>query len=282
MAHDVHPRRLSPPAFSSPLIGLTTYVESIDRGEWVAQRTALLPHDYVRAVEACGALPVLVPPRAELTPRLAEELVSRLDGLIITGGADVAPRRYGQRPHPATQPPRPDRDHSELLLTRAARAARLPLLGICRGMQIMAVEAGGVLEQHVPDRVGHGAHALGPGTFGRHPIRLVPDTRLATILRGGHGPDDDVVQGHCAHHQSVSAHPGYRPAAFAADGTLEAMEAEPSGPPDASGAPGAPGETGEPAPFALAVQWHPENGDDVRLFAALAAAARERMRAPGA
>ncbi|WP_245642753.1 gamma-glutamyl-gamma-aminobutyrate hydrolase family protein [Piscicoccus intestinalis] len=272
MAHDVHPRRLSPPD-CSPLIGLTTYVEAIDRGEWVAQRTALLPHDYVRAVEACGALPVLVPPRADLTPRLAEELVGRLDGLIITGGADVAPGRYGRRPHPATQPPRPDRDHSELLLTRAARAAQLPLLGICRGMQIMAVEAGGVLEQHVPDRVGHGAHAPGSGTFGRHQIRVVADTRLAAVLGGGHSPHGDVVEGHCAHHQSVLAHPGYRPAAFAADGTLEAMEADTSGPPGAGG---------EPAQFALAVQWHPENGADARLFAALVAAARDRMRASGA
>ena len=110
----------------------------------------------------------------------------------------------------------------------------LPVLGICRGMQVMAVQAGGTLEQHLPDRVGHDGHSPGPGVYGSHPVRTVPGTRVARLLG-----EEEVVASY--HHQSVLTHPGYTAAAWADDGTLEAMED-----PDAR--------------FRLAVQWHPETG----------------------
>ena len=202
----------------------------------------------MRHVERAGGIALLVPPRADADDDLARAVLGRLDGLILAGGADVAPGRYGAAPHPSVQEPRPDRDALELALAAASRAAGLPVLGICRGMQVMAVEAGGVLEQHVPDRVGHDRHSPGPGVYGAHPVHTVPGTRLARLIG-----DREVTASY--HHQSVLAHPGYVPAAWADDGTLEAMED--------------PG-----AAFRLAVQWHPETGQDARLFEALVAACR--------
>src|SRR5689334_1273413 len=142
----------------------------------------------------------------------------------------------------------------EIALATAAAAADLPLLGICRGMQVMAVAAGGLLEQHVPDRVGHDEHSPAPATYGNHAVRTVVGTRLAEIL----GEEADVPS---YHHQSVLTHPGYEASAWADDGTLEAMED-----PDAF--------------FRLAVQWHPEVGTDPRLFRALVEAALSRRRRP--
>ena len=231
-----------------PVIGITCYVERASRGDWVDQPSALLPYDYVRHVEQAGAIALLVPPRADADEDLARAVLDRLDGLILAGGADVAPSRYGATPHPRVQEPRPDRDALELALAAASRAVGLPALGICRGMQVMAVEAGGTLEQHVPDRVGHDRHSPRPGVYGEHPVRTVPGTRLARLIG-----DQEVTASY--HHQSVLAHPGYVPAAWADDGTLEAMED--------------PGTA-----FRLAVQWHPETGQDARLFEALVAACR--------
>lgn len=245
MAHDVHARGLS--GRRLPLIGLTCYVEPVDRGVWRAQRSALLPHDYVTAVQAAGGMAVLLPPRSDLSPDVADELLARLDGLVITGGADVAPQAYGAGRHESVREVRADRDHAELLLVRRARAVGMPLLGVCRGMQVMAVEAGGWLEQHVPDRVGHHGHCLGAGEFARRTVSLVAGTRVAALLGA-------TTTAHCYHHQAVVEHPGYIEAGHDEDGTIEAMEA--------------PGER-----FCLGVQWHPESSDDRRLFEALVAAA---------
>ncbi len=141
-------------------------------------------------------------------------------------------------------------EDSELAIARATAEVDLPVLGICRGMQVMAVAAGGLLEQHVPDRVGHDEHSPGPATYGSHPVRTVEGTRIARIL----GEQVDVPS---YHHQSVLTHPGYEACAWADDGTLEAME-DPT------------------ASFRLAVQWHPEVGTDPRLFRALVEAAGTR------
>lgn len=235
-----------------PLIGITCYVEPATRGDWKDVPSVVLPHDYVRKVEEAGGAVMVIPPRTDGDAELADDLVSRLDGLVIAGGADVDPSRYAAAErHPDVQEARPDRDTMEIALATAAAAADLPLLGICRGMQVMAVAAGGALEQHVPDRVGHVDHSPGTAVYGQHPVTTVSGTRLAGVL------GEAAVAVPSYHHQSVLSHPGFEPAAWADDGTLEAME-DPA------------------ARFRLGVQWHPEVGDDPRLFEALVEAARER------
>ncbi|MFY9914291.1 MAG: gamma-glutamyl-gamma-aminobutyrate hydrolase family protein, partial [Nocardioidaceae bacterium] len=134
-----------------PVIGITSYVEPASWAAWKDVPAALIPHGYVRHVHEAGGLAVIVPPLPDdATDDDAHEVLSRLDGLILAGGVDVEPARYGQDSHPTVQLPRPDRDASELLLAKVTAAYDVPLLGVCRGMQVMAVAAGGELEQHLP------------------------------------------------------------------------------------------------------------------------------------
>lgn len=225
---------------SRPIIGITCYVEEAVRGVWESMPHALLPYDYVTKVERAGGVAVLIPPRADADAEMARAVLSRLDGLILAGGADVEPSRYVAQPHPSLEQARPDRDAFELALATVTQEWDTPVLGICRGMQVMAVAAGGKLEQHVPDRVGHDGHSPQPGAYGTHSVRTVEDTLLRELL----GQDVAVAS---SHHQSVASHPGYLSAAWAPDGTLEAMYHRASR-------------------FRLAVQWHPEAGQDTRLF----------------
>jgi putative glutamine amidotransferase len=231
-----------------PLIGLTTYREQAAWGVW-DQPADLLPVMYADAVVRAGGVPVLLPPATD-DPDAAAATVARIDGLVVSGGADVDPSQYGEQPHDRTASWRPDRDAWELALLDSAAAANLPTLGVCRGMQVMAVAAGGTLDQHTPDLVGHEQHSPGGDVFGEISV----STDDATVVRSILGP---AVTVHCHHHQSVRSHPGYDAVAHAADGTLEAMEAE--------------GER-----FCVAVQWHPEMGRDQRLFDALVRAASAR------
>ncbi len=229
---------------SPPLIGLTVYREVAAWGVW-EQRADLLPAQYAEAVTSVGGVPVLLPPTD--AAGAAEAAVSRLDGLVISGGADVEPARYDAEPHPRTAGWRPDRDAWETALLDAADAVGLPVLGVCRGMQVMAVHAGGRLDQHTPDLVGHDEHSPGGDVFGDVEVTTEPGTRVAGLV----GPALAVS---CHHHQSVAEHPGFTAAARAADGTLEAMES--------------PGDR-----FCVGVQWHPETAADVGLLAGLVAAA---------
>ena len=236
-----------------PVIGISCYVEPASWGVWRDVPAALLPKGYVDHVQRAGGRAVLIPPLSttdDLQESAAEtaDLLARLDGLIVAGGVDVEPSRYGAPAHASIQASRADRDASELAMVTGALAADLPLLGICRGMQVMAVEAGGTLEQHIPDRVANESHAPAPGVYGEHPVDVLDGTRLRSIL----GARVDVPS---YHHQAVTAHPTYEPSAYAPDGTLEGMER--------------PGLR-----FCLAVQWHPEAGTDNRLFQALVSAAR--------
>lgn len=224
-----------------PVIGISTYREQARFGAWNTSAD-LLHATYARSVEAAGGVAVLLPPQNSG----AAEIVARLDGLIIAGGADVDPQRYGAAAHPRTQTWRPDRDAWEWSLLDAAERAALPALGICRGMQLMAVRNGGTLEQHLPDVVGHSEHAPAPGAFGWTPIRTEAGSRVRRLV-------GDEVQVSCHHHQAVLQHPGFEVTARAADGTIEAIED-----PERS--------------FWLAVQWHPEYGDDYGLFRGLVAA----------
>ena len=231
-----------------PLIGLTTYREDAVWGVW-RQRADLLHSEYADTVVAAGGAPVLLPPStASLT--LARVVVSRIDGLVIAGGADVEPVRYGQTPHEQTTGWRSDRDGWELALLEAADEADLPVLGICRGMQLMAVQAGGSSDKQLPDLVGHDEHSPGGAEFGRVTVTTDPDSAIASMVGAS-------VEVPCHHHQSVRDHPGFRRTARAADGTIEAMER--------------PGDR-----FCLGVQWHPEMGTELALLRGLVAAARDR------
>jgi gamma-glutamyl-gamma-aminobutyrate hydrolase PuuD len=227
-----------------PLIGLTTYRERAQMLVWDTE-FALLHNAYVDSVARAGGVPVLLPPQEHG----AEVVIERLDALVLTGGSDVTPKHYRQRPHPHTTIVRPWRDEWELRLLERALAVDLPVLGVCRGAQLLNVALGGTLEQHVPDRLGHQGHCPAPGVFGRTRVALRSGSTLAGVL----GAEAKVA---CYHHQAVGAvaH-GLEVTGTSDDGTVEAVEL--------------PGRR-----FVVGVQWHPErSGEDLRLFEALVAAA---------
>ncbi|OXM63872.1 gamma-glutamyl-gamma-aminobutyrate hydrolase family protein [Amycolatopsis vastitatis] len=230
---------------SEPVIGLTSYLEPAKFGVWETE-AVLLHRVYVDCVVAAGGIPVLLPPVSAGYERLA----STVDALVLTGGADVEPGRYGHEPHPATYV-RPERDAFELGLFEAARKAGKPVLGVCRGLQVMSVALGGTIAQHLPETAGTTEHQPAPAVFGATTISLKDGSRAAAIL----GPE---TKGHCYHHQAVDRlGGGLEAVGWAADGTIEAAEI--------------PGE------FTLGVQWHPEQDSaDVRLFQALVEASKER------
>jgi putative glutamine amidotransferase len=227
-----------------PVIGITAYVEQARFTVW-DMRAVLLPHWYVDRVEESDALAVVLPP----TPGNIG-LLDRLDGLILSGGADIMPEQYGARRHPATTGLRPERDAAELSLARAALRRNLPILGVCRGMQILAVATGGTLHQHVPDVVGTTDHCPGRGFFGKHEVRFAAGSRLHGLLG-----ERETVPTH--HHQAVADPGSLTVTGWAEDGIVEAVE-DPT------------------RPFVLGVQWHPEAIEDPRLFDALVAAASAR------
>lgn len=235
-----------------PLIGLTTYLEQAQTGVWNVP-AAFLPKAYFEAVTKAGGIAVLLPPQP-VSPEIARRVLDGLDGLIITGGKDVDPARYGQAAHPATDEPRPDRDAWEDELLRQAIGRELPFLGICRGAQLLNVALGGTLHQHLPDIVGDTTYQAGGGVFNRVPIEVEPASRLHGLLAGQADPLAVPVY----HHQSIDrVAEGLLVTARTEDGTIQAVEL-PS------------------VPFAVAVQWHPEeSAEDIRLFAGLVDAARQ-------
>lgn len=241
-----------------PIIGLSPYAEAASWGAvWRDVPCVFLPERYPKLVRAAGGVPVLLPPG---DARDAAELVARLDALVITGGPDVDPARYDAAPHPRTGPSSPVRDAWETALTRAALDAGLPLLGICRGMQLINVVRGGTLHQHLPEVMGNTSHRPAHSAFPSHPVRVLPGTALAGILGA-----EEALAVPTHHHQGVDRlGEGLRPAAVAEDGLVEAVE-------------------GEGEPFLLAVQWHPEEGGgDPRVIRALVEAALTRRCRTGA
>ncbi len=237
---------------TQPVIGISIYRESARWGVW-SEPADLLPADYSQSVALAGGLPVLLP--ALSRPGAAAQLVERLDAVIISGGGDVNPDRYRASAHPQTGGVHDERDSWELALLDAAAARDLPILGICRGMQVLAVWAGGALTQHLPDQVGHSDHSPGADTFGGVAVRTEPGSRVRALL-------GETLTSHCHHHQAVLDHPGFVVTARGADGTTEAIEAD-----------------GDPGTFRVGVQWHPEKLGDLALFEGLVSAAGRSPRA---
>jgi len=233
-----------------PLVGVTAYGERASYLVW-DHDTVLLPRTYPDSVIRAGGVPVLLPPRPE-----AADAVERLDALVLAGGPDLDPGHYGAERDPHTGAPRPERDAAEYAALERALEVGIPVLGVCRGIQVLNTALGGTLRQHLPDALGHTGHNPAPGVFGTVEVALEPGTRVHDAL-------GDRVQVQCHHHQGLDRlGDGLVVTGLAGDRTIEAVEL-----------------TGRE--FVVGVQWHPEQdarNDDRGLFAALVAAARDRER----
>ncbi|CAH0241946.1 Putative glutamine amidotransferase Rv2859c [Microbacterium oxydans] len=231
----------------TPLIGVTTYLERAQQGVWDV-RAAFLPEQYLTGVTSAGGIALLLPPQDEAG---ADAAIARLDGLILSGGADVAPELYGAERHPLTDPPRADRDAWELALFRAAERRRMPVLAICRGLQLVNVARGGTLQQHLPESLGTERYRIGGGIFAETEVAIDGSTALGGVL------DDDSVHVRSYHHQGIDRlGEGLTPAAHSDDGLVQAVVDTAHG-------------------HLVGIQWHPEeDAEDRRLFEDLVTQAR--------
>ena len=232
-----------------PVVGLTTYLQQAHSGVWDVH-ASFLPGIYLDGVTLAGGIATLLPPQP-VDADIAARVIDGLDGLIITGGRDVDPAAYGHDAHPSTDEPARDRDAWEFALLAAALRRGMPVLGICRGVQVLNVALGGTLHQHLPEVIGHTGHQQGNAVFSTSEVRTVAGSRLAGLI-------GDSSQAQCYHHQAIDRlGDGLVISARDSDGVVEAVEM--------------PGEH-----FVVGVQWHPEETlDDLRLFAGVVAAARE-------
>jgi len=224
---------------AAPIIGLTSYDPVASWGAWNAPAT-LVPQSYIDAVIAGGGIPIALPAVED-----PDAVLERVDALILIGGPDVDPRRYGAAPHEMTRPASQRRDAFEFAMLKGAERRELPVLAICRGVQVLNVLRGGTLHQHLPDVVGSDRHAAAPGHFAAVQIDVVAASQLAGIL------GDQPVAVECSHHQGLDRlGTGLVVSATSADGVVEGVE-DPS------------------MHFMIGVQSHPEAGADQRLFRAL-------------
>ena len=237
---------------SRPVIGICTPLETAAWGLW-RERAALVPFSYVTAVQRAGGIALLLPPDPSATDD-PDPLLDMVDALLLAGGVDMDPATYGAAPHPETDAPVPERDVFEIALARRALERDLPLLGVCRGMQVLNVALGGTLEQHLPDRLGHNHHRHTPGAFTDHDVRLVEGSLAARAA----GETLHPTKSH--HHQAIDE---------VADGLVVTGWSEGDELPEAV-------EIADRR-FALGVQWHPEADETSRLIAALVGEARVKF-----
>jgi putative glutamine amidotransferase len=242
-----------------PVIAITTPLTRASYGVW-NQQSAVLPEGYVTAVRGAGGLALMVAPEPELVSD-PDDLLHRIDGLIVSGGVDVDPGSYGAEPHPETKGSTPERDQFEIALIRRAAELDLPVLGVCRGMQVLNVAFGGTLLQHLPETFGHEDHRRVPGNFDEadHDVRLAPDSLAASAA----GQLLHTTKSH--HHQGVDEIGDglIVTGRSAIDDLAEAIEL-----PDRR--------------FVLGVQWHPEADARSPVIGALVQAAAEYRSARAA
>jgi putative glutamine amidotransferase len=241
----------------APAIGICAGIERVSWGVWDGYEVTLAPRSYVRCVQKAGAIAIVLPPdeAAEEEPDI---LLDRVDALMLAGGADIDPQTYGAEPHPETKWTCLDRDRFELALARRALERDMPVLGICRGMQLLNVALGGTLVQHLPEATGSESHRTVAGTFSEHHVRLDPESLACSAA----GVEGFVVWSH--HHQGVDRlGEGLKVSGWSLEDELpEAIEL-----PDKR--------------FALGVIWHPEEDESSKVIAALVDAARGRNEGPG-
>jgi putative glutamine amidotransferase len=239
---------------SNCVIGISAAIERVRWGPW-DDTVMMAPRSYVAAVQAAGALALLLPP-GEAVAEAPDELVDRIDALILTGGSDLDPAFYGADRHPETGENSPERDRFELALTKHALQRGMPVLGICRGMEVLNVGLGGTIVQHLPDVLGHSEHRHTPGVFRDHDVRLEPGSLAGRAV----GAERLPVKSH--HHQGIAElGEGLVASGWSVpDDIVEAIELRDH-------------------PFALGVLWHPELEGGSRVIRALVDAARAEVGA---
>jgi len=235
-----------------PIIGITGELEAARWGNWIRE-AVVSPVSYTRAVERAGGTPVILPP---VPSSSVPSLIARIDALVVAGGGrDVDPSLYNEAPHDQTDIPDHRRDRFEILMIRAAIEADLPFLAISRGLQILNVARGGTLIQHLPDRLGTESHKPDPVKMTMHDVQVSAASKLGRVLGG-------TAQVPAAHHQAIDRiGSGLLTVAWTPDQVVEGVELQ--------------GHK-----FGIGVQWHPEEGDDARIFEALVAAAKPATPAP--
>lgn len=218
-----------------PIIGITASLTTYEQGSFTGQSKLILNSNYINAITAAGAIPMIIPIVEKLEIQQCQ--LGLIDGLMLTGGDDLQPHLYGEEPHPALGKTTPARDDYELSLLRQAFSLGLPILGICRGLQLINVAFGGTLYQDLPEQyhIKDLLHSQEPTPdTATHPVSLIAGTRLQTIF------NTNELEANSLHHQAVkNLAPGFIINAYARDGIIEGIEMDSDA-------------------FVLGVQWHPE------------------------